>query len=102
MEEDKKKKIHHLLDEIQRKDIDKYMEMCYESLIQYPNQILEYKDISTKSEQSHYFIKFDKKIPESTFEELNAIVFASRDNTVGPRSISKPELMEQYNTIVLE
>jgi hypothetical protein len=61
-----------------------------------------YKDISTKSEQSHYFIKFDKKIPESTFEELNAIVFASRDNTVGPRSISKPELMEQYNTIVLE
>jgi hypothetical protein len=49
MEEDKKKKIHHLLDEIQRKDIDRYMEMCYESIIQYPNQILEYEDISTKS-----------------------------------------------------
>jgi len=61
-----------------------------------------YKDIYTKSEQSHYFIKFDKKIPDSTFEELNAIVFVSRDNTVGPRSISKPELMKQYNTFVFE
>ena len=61
-----------------------------------------YKDISTKSEQSHYFIKFDKKIPDSTIEELNVIVFASRDNTVGPRSISKPELMKQYNTFVFE
>tara|TARA_R110000751_G_C13702535_1_gene473540 strand:- start:351 stop:596 length:246 start_codon:yes stop_codon:yes gene_type:complete len=48
MEEDKKK-IHHLLDGIQRKDIDRYMEMCYESIIQYPNQILEYEGGSTKS-----------------------------------------------------
>ena len=55
-------------------------------------------DIENKSEQSHYFIKFDEKIPESTIEQLNTIVFDSRDNTVGPRSISKQELMKHYNT----
>tara|TARA_B100001057_G_scaffold293755_1_gene293834 strand:- start:1455 stop:2291 length:837 start_codon:yes stop_codon:yes gene_type:complete len=61
-----------------------------------------YTDIYTKSEQSHYFIKFDKKISESMIEQLNAIVFSSRDNTVGPRSISKQELMKHYNTINFE
>ena len=61
-----------------------------------------YTDISTKSEQSHYFIKFDKKISESMIEQLNAIVFSSRDNTVGPRSISKQELMKHYNTFNFE
>ena len=55
-------------------------------------------EIENKSEQSHYFIKFDEKIPESTIEQLNTIVFDSRDNTVGPRSISKQELMKHYNT----
>lgn len=58
-----------------------------------------YTDISTKSEQSHYFIKFDKKISESIIEQLNAIIFDSKDNTVGPRSISKQELMKHYNII---
>tara|TARA_B100001093_G_scaffold158987_3_gene151472 strand:- start:12800 stop:13630 length:831 start_codon:yes stop_codon:yes gene_type:complete len=56
------------------------------------------EEIENKSEQSHYFIKFDEKIPESTIEQLNTIVFDSRDNTVGPRSISKQELMKHYNT----
>ncbi len=58
-----------------------------------------YTDVSNKSEQSHYFIKFDKKISESIIKKLNTIVFNSRDNTVGPRSISKQELMKHYNII---
>ncbi len=58
-----------------------------------------YTDISTKSEQSHYFIKFDKKISESIIEQLNAIIFDSKDDTVGPRSISKQELLKHYNII---
>ena len=58
-----------------------------------------YTDISTKSEQSHYFIKFDKKISESIIEQLNTIIFDSKDDTVGPRSISKQELMKHYNII---
>ena len=59
-----------------------------------------YTDISTKSEQSHYFIKFDKKISEST-EQLNAVVF-SRDNTAETKVHSKQELMKHYNTFNFE
>ena len=57
------------------------------------------EDISNKSPQSHYFIKFDKKISDTLFQTLNAIEFASKNDTVGPRSISKQELIKHYNDI---
>ena len=59
------------------------------------------EDISNKSTQSHYFIKFDKKISDTIFETLNNIEFTSKDDTVGPRSISKQELIKHYNNIHL-
>jgi predicted RNA methylase len=49
-----------------------------------------------KSEQSHYFIKFTKQVDVSS---LHNIEF-DKDNTVGPRSISKPELIEKFNEIL--
>ena len=58
------------------------------------------EDISNKSPQSHYFIKFDKKISDTIFETLNNIEFTSKDDTVGPRSISKQELIKHYNDII--
>ncbi len=50
-----------------------------------------------KSAQSHYFIKFtnNKNISEN-LENLKKISF-DIDNTVGPRSISKPELIMEFN-----
>ena len=57
------------------------------------------EDISNKSPQSHYFIKFDKKISDTLFQTLNAIEFTSKNDTVGPRSISKQELIKHYNNI---
>ena len=47
-------------------------------------------DMTNKSIQSHYFIRFinDKSITVN----LKKNVF-EKDNTVGPRSISKPELI---------
>lgn len=57
------------------------------------------EDISKKSPQSHYFIKFDKKISDTIFQTLNAIEFTSKNDTVGPRSISKQELIKHYNHI---
>ena len=57
------------------------------------------QDIINKSEQSHYFIKFDKKISESLYEKLNTINFDTKDDTVGPKSISKQELIVKYNMI---
>lgn len=58
------------------------------------------EDISNKSPQSHYFIKFDKKISDTLFQTLNTIEFASKNDTVGPRSISKQELIKHYNHII--
>ena len=53
-------------------------------------------NIEDKSEQSHYFIKFTKQVDVSS---LHNIEF-DKDNTVGPRSISKPELIEKFNEIL--
>jgi hypothetical protein len=54
--------------------------------------------IENKSPQSHYFIKFDKET-EIDITLLQNIVFET-DNTVGPRSISKPELIKEFNKLI--
>jgi hypothetical protein len=52
-------------------------------------------EIADKSEQSHYFIRFTNGKPlAENITKLNSITFLF-DNTVGPRSISKPELCEK-------
>lgn len=53
-------------------------------------------DFQDKSIQSHYFIKFSKKFDVN---KLKNIKFES-NNTVGPKSISKQELIYQYNQII--
>lgn len=56
-------------------------------------------ETTDKSVQSHYFIKFTKKINKEVFNALVNIDFDT-DNTVGPKSISKQELIEKYNPIL--
>jgi len=56
-------------------------------------------ETSDKSIQSHYFIKFTKKINKELFNILINITFDT-NNTVGPKSISKQELMEKFNPIL--
>ena len=71
-------------------------------------------EIESKSEQSHYFIKFDKEINFNTsdasdasdntslseiLDKLKPIEFKT-DNTVGPRSISKREVIKEFNEII--
>ena len=51
--------------------------------------------IENKSPQSHYFIKFNKET-DIDITLLQNLVFDT-DNTVGPRSISKPELIKEFN-----
>jgi hypothetical protein len=58
------------------------------------------KEIEGKSIQSHYFIKFtNKKKVEDNIEKLKLIKF-NFDNTVGPKSISKPELIAEFNRVL--
>ena len=56
------------------------------------------KLIEDKSPQSHYFIKFNKET-EIDITLLQNLVFET-DNTVGPRSISKPELIKEFNKLI--
>jgi predicted RNA methylase len=57
-------------------------------------------DIDNKSVQSHYFIKFtnDKNI-EYNMEQLSQITY-NFNNTVGPKSISKQELIVKFNSLL--
>jgi predicted RNA methylase len=56
-------------------------------------------DTSDKSVQSHYFIKFTRKISKELFTNLQEIEFET-NNTVGPKSISKQELIAKFNPIL--
>ena len=56
------------------------------------------KDID-KSPQSHYFIRFDR-FTNKLFKSLQMIEFECSKNTVGPKSISKQELIKEYNLLM--
>ena len=58
------------------------------------------KNIEGKSEQSHNFIKFNGRLSDEKFKKLNDINYKSRDDTVGPRSISKQEIIKEFNNIL--
>ena len=58
------------------------------------------KSFEDKSTQSHYFIKFEIPFNDEIFQELQKINFDCRNNTVGPKSISKPVLIKKYNPIL--
>jgi len=56
--------------------------------------------IADKSIQSHYFIKFIDGYNQQTIDALKQITFEEAGNTVGPKSISKQELILKYNLIL--
>ena len=54
-------------------------------------------EIENKNEQTHYFIKFTNTYTfEENIERLKDLKF-THDNTVGPKSISKPEVTSEFN-----
>jgi hypothetical protein len=57
--------------------------------------------INEKSEQSHYFIKFtNNKTVKENLDKLKNIKFEN-NNTVGPKSISKQELIKEFNKLII-
>ena len=57
--------------------------------------------IEDKSIQSHYFIKFENDIfTEELLKKLNNIEYSCKNNTAGPKSISKQELIKEFNKII--
>ena len=59
------------------------------------------KDIDDKSIQSHYFIRFNSinELDEIIYKKLCSLNYENCDNTVGPRSISKQELIREFNKV---
>ena len=57
------------------------------------------KNTKDKSVQSHYFIKFDEELSDDNFERLGSIDYVGKNNTCGPKSISKPELIKEFNKV---
>jgi len=56
--------------------------------------------IDNKSIQSHYFIKFtNNKSTEENIQRLSTLLFEF-NNTVGPKSISKQELITKFNILL--
>ena len=58
------------------------------------------KATENKSIQSHYFIKFEITLTEELFNQLKNIDYECRNNTCGPKSISKQELIEKFNNFI--
>ncbi len=56
------------------------------------------RNFSDKSVQSHYFIKFDNNVDEilKRLEQINFL----HDNTVGPKSIGKQEVIQEFNKYI--
>ncbi len=52
---------------------------------------------NSKSIQSHYFIKFENTLTDEIFNKLNKINYDCKHYTCGPKSISKQELIKEFN-----
>ena len=57
------------------------------------------RHITNQSIQSHYFIKFSVPLTDTLFNKLKNIVYDCRNNTCGPKSISKQELIKEFNAL---
>ena len=57
------------------------------------------KETEKKSIQSHYFIKLDIELTDELFNKLTNIDYNCKNNTCGPKSISKQELIEEFNMV---
>ena len=57
------------------------------------------KETEKKSIQSHYFIKLDIELTDELFNKLTNIDYNCKNNTCGPKSISKQELMKEFNKV---
>jgi len=58
------------------------------------------RNTSNKSQQSHYFIKFEDTLTSKQFDEIATINHKCKNDTVGAKSISKQELIRELNKII--
>ena len=54
--------------------------------------------IENKSPQSHYFIKLEVPVTDELISLLNTIDYKNKSDTVGAKSISKDEMIREFNS----
>lgn len=57
------------------------------------------RETTDKSPQTHYFIKFKDTLTDNVFNLLKNIEYDCKNNTCGPKSISKQELIKEFNKL---
>lgn len=57
-------------------------------------------DTESESTQTHYFIRLLVPVSDEMIGELVSLDFPSKSLTVGPNSISKPELTARFNAVI--
>jgi len=61
---------------------------------------IDTNDIHNKSIQSHYFIKFNDQINKVEIIKKISKINYTNNNTVGPKSISKQEIIEEFSKYI--
>lgn len=61
---------------------------------------IDTNDIDNKSIQSHYFIKFNDQIDKVEIIKKLSKINYTNNNTVGPKSISKQEIIEEFSKYI--
>ena len=98
------------LKNISRIEIDKKIPVNFKFIKKEDNPDISFRRVGVnagmiqteinKSSQSHYFIKFtNNKTLDENLEKLKLIKF-NFNNTVGPKSISKQELIDEFNKLI--
>jgi hypothetical protein len=62
--------------------------------------VIDTNNLDEKSIQSHYFIKFDKDLDKNIAINKIKEISYEHNNTVGPKSISKQEIIKTFNDIL--
>jgi hypothetical protein len=61
--------------------------------------VIDTENLNDKSVQSHYFIKFDDSVNKKDIITRIKQIKYTNNNTVGPKSICKPEIIREFNKL---
>lgn len=73
MREEQEKKMNKFLDEIQKRDENKYMDVCYDTIVKFPEQMIEYKDRTCEQKLRSIDVMISHYIERNEFERCKEL-----------------------------
>jgi hypothetical protein len=74
MDEEGKKKANKLLDEIQRRDMNHYMDVCYDTVIKFPDQLIEHTESTLAQKLESMDLMITHFAERDEFEKCGVLV----------------------------